>query len=314
MLPLLSTTLRHLLVREMPFDEGDDHIVFGQPTREASARWSRPALNLFLYDLRENARMRQMAPPWERGSDGERRKAIRMDAHYLLTAWGADPDDEHDLLSRALLALFRNPCLGEAELERLFGAGEVPPELLDQPAPITLLAAQNDELQKPTDLWSVMSNDLRPAISLTVTFAMQPFRPMPTRPVRAASFDFGQMNADDAGREHSHAVTGTVFGIALLVNPILRLVERNGEDGELLKLKIDEGGRYRLPMLRAGTYTLEFSADNLEKPLRRHITVPSPSYDINLDNAGKAAGAYDQPKGRARKSSSAKSNASKKGD
>lgn len=52
MLPHLSSTLRHLLVREMPFempfDEGDDHITFGQPTREWSAQWSKPALNLYL--------------------------------------------------------------------------------------------------------------------------------------------------------------------------------------------------------------------------------------------------------------------------
>jgi hypothetical protein len=63
MLSYLSTTLRHLLAREMPFDEGDDRIVFGQPTREESARWSKPALNLFLYDLRENAKMRQTVRP-----------------------------------------------------------------------------------------------------------------------------------------------------------------------------------------------------------------------------------------------------------
>jgi len=286
MLPHLSTTLRHLLVREMPFGEGDDHIVFGQPTRDAAARWSKPSLNLFLYDLRENAKMRQMAPPWERGTDGERRKAIRMDAHYLLTAWVDDPDEEYDLLGRALLALFRTPCLGEAELIHLFGEDNVPTELLDQPAPITLQAAQSDELQKPTDLWSVMSNDLRPGITLTVTFAMNPFQPMPMRPVRAATFSFGPMKdgeADhDAGHEHSYAISGRVFGLALLKNPVVRLVERN------IDVSINKGGQYQL-MVRAGIYTMEFKADNIEQPLLRRLTVPSPNYDISLDKAGRGA-------------------------
>jgi hypothetical protein len=52
---MLSTTLRRLLMSKLPDVDRPKEITFDQPTREASVRWSKPALNLFLYDLRENA-------------------------------------------------------------------------------------------------------------------------------------------------------------------------------------------------------------------------------------------------------------------
>jgi hypothetical protein len=52
MLPHLSSTLHHLLTREMPITNGEIDIAFDQPTREWSARLSKPTLNPLLYHLR----------------------------------------------------------------------------------------------------------------------------------------------------------------------------------------------------------------------------------------------------------------------
>jgi hypothetical protein len=58
MLPLPDDVLRRLLTQQMPADMGQVAFNFDQPTRETSAPWGGPTLNLFLYDLRENAKMR----------------------------------------------------------------------------------------------------------------------------------------------------------------------------------------------------------------------------------------------------------------
>src|SRR5512146_557361 len=111
MLEDLDETIRQLLIAEMPVKNGEIEISFDQPKREWSARLSRPTLNLFLYDMRENAKLRHAGQGWdiERLPDGtaiQRRKPFRADMHYLITAWATEPEDEHRLLARAFMALF----------------------------------------------------------------------------------------------------------------------------------------------------------------------------------------------------------------
>jgi hypothetical protein len=111
MLADLDETLRQLLMAEIPVKNGEVEISFDQPKREWSGRLSRPTLNLFLYDVRENNVLRQHQ--WERLPDnGDGRAHLKRsplsDCFYMLTTWAAEPDDEHRLLTRAMLALFRS--------------------------------------------------------------------------------------------------------------------------------------------------------------------------------------------------------------
>ena len=62
----LDQVLRQLLIRELPIKNREVDVDFDQPTREWSGRLSRPTLNLFLYDLRENNKLRQTRPAWAR--------------------------------------------------------------------------------------------------------------------------------------------------------------------------------------------------------------------------------------------------------
>ena len=67
MIDELDEYLKKFLTRELAtlgYDPGKVDIVFDQPKREWSARVSRPTLNLFLYDIRENQKLRQRRTTW----------------------------------------------------------------------------------------------------------------------------------------------------------------------------------------------------------------------------------------------------------
>jgi hypothetical protein len=277
----LDEALRHLLIREMPIKNGEVDIQFNQPKREWSARLSRPTLNLFLYDVRENVKLRHAAQGWdiERRSDGtaiQRRKPFRADLHYLLTAWATEPEDEHRLLARALMALFRVP--------------EIPAELLaeslhDQPAPITLKVAQYDTVQSLTDLWSAMDNELRPALTCMVTLALNPYLPITGPLVRTREIRFGQAESPalleslikPAGGDVFWTIGGTLHSQQPLDSRQMRLtlVERNVE------IEIKPEGRFSIGNLEAGDYTLEVTADG-DVTRRYPIKVPAPDYEFEV--------------------------------
>jgi hypothetical protein len=274
----LDKVLRQLLIRELPIKNREVEIKFDQPSREWSSRLSRPTLNLFLYDVRENTRLRQAQPTWrvERHDDGtatRRIKPVRVDLHYMITAWAADPEDEHSLLARTLLALFRNPELPEDLL----------PEILqNQPVPIAIMAAQEDELQNPADVWNVLDNEMRPAIACIVTMALDPYRPIVGPMVRTRELRFGQaavpprQQLDEPARPETFwTIGGTVHSKEPLETMRLTLVERG------LDVPLQPEGRFAIGRLEAGDYTLEISHDG-GKPRRYKITVPSPDYDLEV--------------------------------
>jgi len=276
----LDEALRQLLIRELPVKNGEVDITFDQPKREWSARLSRPTLNLFLYNLHENNKLRQPSPQWEvieRKKDGsavQRRKPIRMDLYYMITAWAADPGDEHRLMARSLMALYRYPYLPEDLL---------PESLQNQPSPISMMVAQPGGLQNSADVWNALDNEIRPSIACLVTLALDPYRPLVGPLVRTRELRFGHVAApllkerleEQAGQDRFWMVGGTVHSAAPLENLRLTLVER-GQEGT-----VQPGGRFIVGNLRAGEYTLKVSAEG-RKPSVHRIVVPSESYDLEV--------------------------------
>ena len=277
----LDEALRRLLIREMPIKGGEIDIQFNQPKREWSARLSRPTLNLFLYDVRENLKLRHTTQGWdvERHSDGtvtQRRRPFRADLHYLITAWATEPDDEHRLLARTLMALFRVPEM-PADL--------LPESLIDQPAPIAIKAAQYDTAQNMTDVWSSLDNELRPALACLVTVALNPYQPITGPLVRTRELRFGQAQAPglaqellkSAGADAYWTIGGTLHSRQPLHPEKVRLtlVERG------VSVEIKPEGRFAIGNLEAGDYTLEFVAED-GAPRRYPIKVPSPDYDLEV--------------------------------
>jgi len=272
----LDEVLRQLLIREMPIKNGEVDIAFDLPKREWSSRISRPTLNLFLHDLRENNQLRQ--PEWEikRNRDGtatKRRAPARMDLHYMITAWATEPEDEHRLLTRTLMALFRFPELPEDLL---------PESLQAQPVPIPIRIAQHDELRTPADIWSALDNELRPSIGCVITLALNPYQAITGPLVRTRDLRFGQATEPDrrrldevTGGDRFWMVGGTVRGDVPFEKVHLTLLERG------LDVPVQADGQFIIGNLEEGEYTLEVSGEG-RKPSRQKITVPAEDYDIEL--------------------------------
>ncbi|MBN2003724.1 MAG: DUF4255 domain-containing protein [Anaerolineae bacterium] len=273
----LDEILRQLLIRELPIKNGDVDITFEQPSREWSARLSRPTLNVFLHDIRENLQLRG-SQQWtvEQRPDGtaiQRRTPVRVALHYMITAWANDPDDEHNLLGRALLALFRQPYLPNDLL---------PESLCDQPAPIPLEVAQQDTLRNPADVWNALDNEIRPAVTLIVTLALDPYQPFVTPLVRTRELRIGQATrpiTEMLTTDLPPDVFWTIGGTIRTDNPLetikLTLVERD------LVVPVQETGQFAIGQLQAGEYTLEV-AINGGKPKQHKITVPAPDYEVSV--------------------------------
>jgi hypothetical protein len=253
----------------MPIKNNEIDISFGQPTKEWSARLSRPTLNVFLHDVRENPSLRrdQNFSELERRPNSviQRRPPHRIAMHYLVTAWATAPEDEHRMLARALLALLR---FQELPIDLL------PEGLQDQPSPIPLKVAQADVLEKPSDFWSVVDNQQRPGITFSATLAFNPYTPIEKPVTRTAEFKFGQ--AGDEEETHGYmSVSGRVMSKKPLNNLRVLLLER----GTLADLQPDGG--FGIRNIKPGNYTLEVSADGL-KPKKHKIKVPAPNYDVDV--------------------------------
>jgi len=280
MIELLDKAFEELLTRDIPILNGEIDIKFDQPNRAWSARLSRPTVNIYLHDLRENQKLRQTRPMWETIKDEsgiitQRQKPVRLDLHYIITVWASEAEDEHRLLLRTLMTLFRYPNLPREVL---------PQPLNNQQKPIPLQVAQYDELRNPTEVWQVLDNEMRPAIACITTIDLDPYQPMEVPFVRTRELIIGQSENPGQRREllgNGAQPLWTIGGNILSDEPIelqdiqLKLIET----GAPVNLHAD--GRFTIGKLRAGTYTLEISRAK-GKPDHYQITVPAPDYEISL--------------------------------
>ena len=111
----VDEALRNLILDSLTVSRQNVDIKYDLPSRDWASRLNRPTINLFLFDIRENLRLRGAEQarqfPLPNGKVEVRRNPVRIDLRYLLTAWTKDPEDEHLLLSDALYTLLRNPVI-----------------------------------------------------------------------------------------------------------------------------------------------------------------------------------------------------------
>lgn len=267
----LDEALRRLLVRELAINNGEVDIQFHLPSRDWSGRLSRPTLNLFLYDVRENQKLRQAQPMWETERSGvstvaRRRAPVRADLSYMITAWANEPEDEHSLLSRTWLTFLRCPRLP---------ADVLPESLRAQPLPIPLLVGQPQDLRNPADLWNVLDNEMHPAIALTATLCLDPAQVFTSPLVRSWELRVGQGVPLAGEADAFWTVGGSLQSEKPLGEVRLTLVERG------LEVPVQEGGRFVLGPIRAGEYTLELRADGA-KSRRFKLTVPTADLTLRV--------------------------------
>src|SRR5689334_9998603 len=119
MLADLDETLRGMLKEELGRHgfEGIG-IAFEAPTREWSGQLSAPAVNMFLYDMRESEEDRPSGWTRQRVGDEwvEGPPPLVMEVSYAITCWAQAVEDEHRMLSQLLAVLYAYPHLPEEAL------------------------------------------------------------------------------------------------------------------------------------------------------------------------------------------------------
>jgi hypothetical protein len=166
------------LIRQEVDDHGEVEVVFDAPTKEWAARRNTPTIDVYLYDVREDMRRRQIGIvdlPDDDGRTTARRQPPRFfKLSYLLTAWTQRPEDEHRLLSSLLSCFLRHDAL---PVDVQVGALAEN----DLPLPVTL-AIPPPEDRALSDVWSALGGELKPSLDLVVVLPWDLDRAQPTAP------------------------------------------------------------------------------------------------------------------------------------
>jgi hypothetical protein len=152
------------LIRGHAVANGDVEVVFDAPTKEWSARRNAPTIDVYLYDIREDLRRRQLGRVDLTDDNGHtvahRQPPRFFKLSYLLTAWTQRPEDEHRLLADLLACFLRHDAI---PAEMLVG----PLAELGVPLPVTL-AIPPPEDRALSDVWSALGGELKPSLDLVV--------------------------------------------------------------------------------------------------------------------------------------------------
>ncbi len=299
----VDTALADLLKQEMPIASNEVEIEFHQPKREWASRLNRPTLNIFLHEVHENTNLRQQEFQTMRNRDFttiKKHASSRIDLHFMITAWASEPDDEHRLLTRALLALLRHPELPNP----IFPDDKLPEPLREQPFPMMLRVAEPDALRNAADIWGVLDNEIRPAITCVVTVAFDPHAPITGPAIRERKLDIGVAMPPSTigdplpgGLEMRETINpawavGGMLNTKLpldtlklrLASSLIKITDKDGKEKTVDRVHdqrvwIDPDGRFVVGNLEMGEYTFEVSAAD-HKTTQAKLMVPSPSYDI----------------------------------
>jgi Pvc16 N-terminal domain len=132
-----------------------------------------PAIDLFLYDIRENQELRNNDWKLQCQDNKFTREppSVRVECSYLVTAWASESSptraqDEHRLLGEAMMVLLSHPKLpGEVLQGRLH----------NQAPPLPAATLQPGRLQSMGEFWQALGGKPKAAFGYAVTIGLQPF-------------------------------------------------------------------------------------------------------------------------------------------
>jgi len=253
----LSRTLKAILTRG-PAPLGDAQIVFNRPTDAFTPQQT--AVDLFLYDIREDLDLRCNEPVIERrnGQVITHRPPFRVACSYLVTAWpvGQSGDDaillEQKLLSQTLQVLASQPTIDPS---LLYGSLE------GQEPPLPMVTALVDPQKNLSEFWTALGGKLRPSLTVSVTISMADITPAETTDmVSIRKLDIGERTSPDE-EEINPASLESLKRIGIGG----RVTDANdtplpGASVTLRELNhnttTDLEGRYKLSLQKPGRYTL----------------------------------------------------------
>lgn len=178
----LDKTIEELLERQLPPDlTSQVAISFAAPDDQfPPPSVPLPAIDVFLYDVRENRELRSTEWTVDRRIDGTatRPPPVRIDCSYLITAWASESSltraqDEHKLLGEVIKILLQYPTLPEPVLQ---GA------LRGQSPPLPASTLQPGRLQSLGEFWQALGGKPKAALNYTVTIAAEAGEPLELGP------------------------------------------------------------------------------------------------------------------------------------
>ncbi|GAA0600365.1 DUF4255 domain-containing protein [Kribbella sandramycini] len=184
-----DAALAALLRREL-LDASRVQVVFDPPTKEWAAKRNGPAVNLFLYDIREDTRRRSSGLVARFNTDGRviaRQTPPRIfRLFYLLSVWGQRAEDEHRLLGQLL--------------DTLLTHDQIPPDLLPEaPSPVGLsIGLPPEDDRSFADVWSALGGELRPSLDVVLSLPIEAGHPTP-----AGALTTTPLHVDLADRERT---------------------------------------------------------------------------------------------------------------
>ena len=295
MIPSVDATLRRLFETRVPLLAAGGPVTLDQVGfQPPDAAWrthvkglgTDRALNAYLVDLRENRRLRSPDRTTRIDAGGheiQRPLPVRVDCHYLVTAWSnAQEDqgrtsDEHELLHETLTALVGAQPLVPREV---FAPAALPggfPDLIAG-AELPTVVARDEGFPKLAEFWGTMGDRVawKPAVWLVVTVPV----PLPSHdagPLVTATITRYLPGGDElvnAGGEVRDGAGDPVGGawVRLHTEPAGALVARavTGADGRFVFTGL-VAGSYRLIAGAAGA-----GADD------RAIEIPSTTGEHDL--------------------------------
>ncbi|MDC0832588.1 DUF4255 domain-containing protein [Geitlerinema sp. CS-897] len=184
MLDDLDRTLEELLKRSLPPALAESvSISFATPDDQfPPSSVTLPALDLFLYDVRENRDLRTSERTIDRQSNGTAIASappVQVDCSYLVTAWASEnsttqAQDEHLLLGEVMKVLLRYSTLPSALLQG---------SLANSPLPILTRSLQAGQLQSLAEFWQALGGKPKTALNYTATIAIAPSAGVETEPL-----------------------------------------------------------------------------------------------------------------------------------
>ena len=170
--------LKALLKRDLPTALADQvQISFATPDDQFPPQSvTLPAIDFFLYDVRENLDLRSNEVYIERRGNGtatQTRAPVRVDFSYLITAWPSEsvPDpaeDEHRLLGEVMRVLLRYRTIPGDVLQG---------ELTAQDLPLPVSSLQPGRLQSLGEFWQALGGKPKAALNYQITLSIEIAKP-----------------------------------------------------------------------------------------------------------------------------------------
>jgi hypothetical protein len=227
----VDEALRTLVRRDALDGQDIAEVSFEAPTKDWASRRTSPTIDVYLYDIREDLRRREVGRV--RTLDGDGRATGRLvpprwfKLSYLVTAWTQRPEDEHRLLASLLSCFLRTD-----QLPRDVLSGSLADLAL--PIPMTI-AIPPPEDRALSDTWSALGGELKPSLDVVViapfdlqrTFEAGPPVLEETTLVFGSSVETETVNAalGEPGSGAHDVLTG---GRAPQPGRVFRMVEQHG--------------------------------------------------------------------------------------